>query len=61
MIETVHIQDSSTEGVLLLFPTTALSYDQQEYGRYELAAMAIADSPQLLERLLANVPITGLD
>jgi hypothetical protein len=60
MIETVYIQDGSTEGVLLLFPTTALSYDQQEYGGYELVAMPVADSLQILGKLLANVPKTGV-
>lgn len=59
-VKTIYVTDGSIEGVLLLFPTTALSYDHKEYGEYEFVAMPVADSPQMLGQLLRNIPSSGV-
>jgi hypothetical protein len=60
LVETTHVVDGAAEGILLLFPTTALSYDYHHYGNYDLIAMPVADAPQLLGTLLAHVPSAGV-
>src|SRR5262249_28309755 len=59
-VETTYMVEGTAEGVLLLFPTTVLSYDAHHYGRYDLVAMPVADSPQLLGTLLEYVPSEGV-
>jgi hypothetical protein len=44
-VETTHVVEVVAEGVLLLFPTTTLSYDEHHYGNDNLVAMSVADSP----------------
>jgi hypothetical protein len=56
LVETTHVAEGAAEGILLLFPTTALSYDYHHYGNYDLVAMPVADSPQLLGTLLEQIP-----
>jgi hypothetical protein len=60
LVETTHIVEGAAEGVLLLFPTTALSYDNHHYGDHQLVAMPVADSPQILAKLLDHIPSTGV-
>ena len=36
LVETTHVVESAAEGVLLIFPTTMLSYDHHHYGEYAL-------------------------
>ena len=60
LVETTHVVEGAVEGILLLFPTTALSYDHHHYGEYALVAMPIADSPQMLGQLLEHIPRAGV-
>jgi GNAT superfamily N-acetyltransferase len=60
LVETTHVVEGAAEGSLLLFPTTALSYDHHHYGEYALVAMPVADSPQLLGALLDHIPRAGV-
>lgn len=56
LVETTHVVEGAAEGILLLFPTTALSYDHHHYGEYALVAMPVADSPHILGSLLDHIP-----
>ena len=60
LVEITHVVEGSAEGILLLFPTTALSYDQHHYGDYALVAMPVADSPQMLGELLDHIARAGV-
>ena len=60
LVKTTHVMEGAAEGILLLFPTAALSYDHHHYGDYDLVAMPVADSPQLLGTLLDHIPRAGV-
>lgn len=56
IVQTTQVIANASEGILLLFPITALSYDYQKYGNYDLVAMPAADSPQAFNQLLDCIP-----
>lgn len=56
LVQTKHIVEHEVEGVLLLFPTRALSYDHNAYPAYQWVAMPVADSPAVFNQLLDFVP-----
>ncbi len=60
LVKISYIVNDMAEGILLLFPTSALSYDHQKYGEYKYVAMPVADSPRVMEVLLEHVPNTNV-